>query len=223
MAKIRTICVDTVTQIQENQYMSEIKKPGHDEWKDYSQDLWVFMTELSSLGFENILIIGPPGTGKSSGMMTLPPKTNIWFNVDNKNPVWKGGKEEYGRKDSPKAPYHLVPNSYKDIIDHIKVGLERGMFEEEKYAIITGHTENFKEGALQRVRLKTLGKLNNKMQVEAKLETVLYSSVTMDNGNPTYLLETQNNGFNTCRSPMGAFEGKIPNDYKLIIDTLLNY
>lgn len=29
--KIRTICIDTVTQIQENQYMLDKKKPGHDK------------------------------------------------------------------------------------------------------------------------------------------------------------------------------------------------
>ena len=32
--KIRTICVDTLTQIQENAFMLDKKKPGHDKWKD---------------------------------------------------------------------------------------------------------------------------------------------------------------------------------------------
>src|SRR5690606_7810255 len=101
--------------------------------------------------------------------------------------------------------------------------LERGMFEEDRFAFITGHTENFKEGSETRVRLKTLGNLNNKMQLEGKLETVLYSVVEMEAGSPVYLLETQNNGYNTARSPMNLFEGKIPNDYNMIIEKLLNY
>ena len=181
------------------------------------------MVELQKLGFELILVVGPPGTGKSTGMRTLPTKTNIWFNVDKKNPVWEGGKTEYGRKDSPKGPFHMIPEVYSEMITHIKLGLEKGMFEDEKYAIITGHTENFKEGAETRVRLKTLGNMNNKMQLEGKLETVFYSAVELENGEPKYILETQNNGYNTARSPMGLFEGKIPNDYGFIIDKLLTY
>lgn len=31
MTKIRTITVDTLTQIQENEYMTDKKKPGHDK------------------------------------------------------------------------------------------------------------------------------------------------------------------------------------------------
>jgi len=105
MTKIRTITIDTLTQIQENEYMYDKSRPGMDKWKDYSVSLYTFMSELQRMGFELILVLGPPGTGKSSGMRTLPSKTNIWYNIDNKNPVWIGGKEEYGKKNSP---LHLI-------------------------------------------------------------------------------------------------------------------
>ena len=89
MTKISTVCIDTLTQIQENQFMLDKKKPGHDKWKDYSQDIYKFILDLQELGFEIALIVGPPGVGKSTGMRNLPSKTNIWYNADNKNPVYR--------------------------------------------------------------------------------------------------------------------------------------
>ena len=223
MTKISTICIDTLTQIQENQFMLDKKKPGHDKWKDYSQDIYRFIIDLQELGFEIALVVGPPGVGKSTGMRDLPSKTNIWYNADNKNPVWQGGRAEYGKKSNPIAPYHVIPKSYKEIIDHIKVGLENNMFEEDRFAIITGHTETYKEGIETRIRLKTLGNLANKMQIEGKLETVFYANVEKEGNDLNYILETQNNGYNTARSPMGLFEGKIENNYNTIIEKLKTY
>jgi hypothetical protein len=224
MTKIRTICVDTLTGIQNEMYMTDQKKPGHDKWKDYGQDIWRLISALQDRGFEIVLILGNPGTGKSTGMRNLPKGTNIWFNADNKNPVWVGGKEEYGTKANPKMPFHLVPKSYGDVIAHIDTGLQKGMFEDERYAVLTGHTEEYKmsNGEIG-TRLKVLGNLATKMQLEGKLETVLYSRVVKENGATKYVLETENDGFNTTRSPMNLFDPVIENDYKFIIDKLLSY
>ena len=220
---ISTICIDTLTQIQENQFMLDKKKPGHDKWKDYSQDIYKFILDLQGLGFEIALIVGPPGVGKSTGMRNLPSQSNIWYNADNKNPVWEGGRAEYGKKLAPIEPYHVIPKSYREIIEHINEGIERGMFAEDRYAILTGHTETYKEGVETRIRLKTLGNLANKMQIEGKLEQVFYANVEKDGDDLNYILETQNNGHNTARSPMGLFEGKIANDYNVIIEALKTY
>ena len=154
-------------------------------------------------------------------MRSLKPKTNIWFNADNKNPVWTGGKAEYGKKFNPILPYHVIPRSYKDIMDHIEEVETRGMFEEEKYAILTGHIEDYKSGVQTKMRLKTLGNMATNMQIEGKLETVLYSDVIKEAGETRYILETENSGLNTARSPMGAFDGIIENDYQFVIDTLM--
>lgn len=221
--KVRSICVDTLTAIQVNQYMTDSSKPGHDQWKDYGQDIYAFVLSLQNLGFEVIFILGEPGTGKSSGMRTLPHNSNIWYNTDNKNPTWEGGKQEYGKKVNPRAPFHIIPTTYQDIIDHIKVGLSRGMFEEERFAFVSGHTETYKVGNDTKERLKTLGKVATKMQLEGKGETVMYSRVEMSAGTPKYILETTNNGFNTGRSHMNMFPGKIDNDYNFIIEKLLAY
>lgn len=221
--KVRSICVDTLTAIQTEEYMTDRKKPGHDQWKDYGQSIYTFMSDIQKLGFEIVLILGEPGTGKSSGMRTLSHNTNVWYNADNKNPVWEGGKQEYGKKNNPRAPFHVIPNSYGEIINHINMGLSKGMFEQERYAFISGHTETYKVGIDTKERLKVLGKLATKMQLEGKMENVFYSRVEMENGKPNYILETQNNGFNTARSTMGLFEGKISNDYNLIIEKLLDF
>jgi len=34
MSKIKTICVDTLTAIQNEEFMRNSKKPGHDQWMD---------------------------------------------------------------------------------------------------------------------------------------------------------------------------------------------
>lgn len=223
MSKVRSICVDTLTAIQTDEYMADRRKAGHDQWKDYGQSIYTFMRDLQDLGFDVVLILGEPGTGKSSGMRTLPHDSNIWYNSDNKNPVWEGGMAEYGRKTAPRRPFHVIPNTYKEILEHIKAGIAKGMFEDHRFAFVTGHTETFKVGNDTKERLKVLGKMATKMQLEGKMETVLYSRVEMDGGRPVYVLETQNNGFNTARSPMNLFDGKIDNDYNLIIEKLLNY
>lgn len=223
MAQIRSITVDTLTGIQNDEYMANQRKPGHDQWMDYGKDIYAFIMQLQQLGFEIIMVLGEPGTGKSSGMATLETKTNLWFNADKKNPVWKGGKLEYGTKNDPIYPYHTLPSTYQEVISLVAEGIANGRFEKLRYAFLTGHTETYKVGLDTKERLKILGKVGTKMQLEGKMETVFYSRVEMVNSTPTYILETQNNGFNTARSHQGMFEGKIPNDYNLVIEKLLTY
>ena len=156
-------------------------------------------------------------------MRTLEPNTNVWINADNKNPVWTGGKQEYGKKFNPRKPYHIIPKTYQDVKNHLIEINNQKLFAEDKYAILTGHIEDNKTGGSMKQQLKTLGKMTTKMQIEGKLETVLYSKVDSSGGENKYVLETQNNGYNTARSPMGLFEPVIENDYKFVLDKLANY
>jgi len=58
---IRSICVDTLTAIQNEEYMRDKKKPGHDQWRDFGADIYTFMGDIQNLGFEIVLILGEPG------------------------------------------------------------------------------------------------------------------------------------------------------------------
>lgn len=220
--KIKSICIDTLTALQINQWMSMKQKPNYDKWFDFGKDIYTFLLDLQKLGFNCVLVLGEPGTGKSTGMKTLEKNTNIWYNTDAKNPVWKNGKDQYGTKRNPKADFHLIPKNYSDIIGDIK---KRGSnaFVKEPVCFLTAHVETFKQGLETRVRLKTIGQVATKMQLEGKLESVLYAKVEMKDGIPTYLLETQNNGYNTARTPEEMLPNIIPNNYKLIVDALENY
>jgi hypothetical protein len=221
--QIKTICIDTLTSIQENEMSAAAKKPGFDEWYDWGVGIHHFQTQLQELGFTNILIIGEPGVGKSSGMKTLDSNSNVWYNADNKNPTWLGGSKEYGKKTEPIPPFHIIPKSYDTIIAHIKALKEKGYLAKDPIAFITGHAESYKLGKEARTRLKTLGKLANKMQIEGKLEIVLYAKAIKENGPVEYILETQNDGSNTARSNEGMLPEVMPNDYKVIRDAVAAY
>lgn len=220
--KIKSIVIDTLTAIQSNEYMTDKRKPGHDKWKDYGQAIYTFIYELQKRGFEIVYILGEPGTGKSSGMRTLEPDTNIWYNADAKNPTWIGGKEAYGRKVNAIKPFHIIPESYEEIISHIDKGLSKDIFEEDRVAFVLGHTETYKAGDEVRERLKVLGSMASKFQLEGKAENVMYSKVKREGNGVSYILETQNNGYNSARSDMGKFEPTIENDYQLILNTILD-
>lgn len=219
--QIRSIYIDTLTGIMNEMYMTARQKPGFDKWFDWGADIWKLVSTLNNRGYECIFLLGEPGTGKSSSMRNLPHNSNVWFNADMKNPVWLGGKEEYGTKFQPRLPYHVVPKNYADIINHLDLLEQRGMVADEKFAILTGHIETYKSGNETNQRLKVLGNLSTKMQLEGRAETVLYCSVNPDvESNDRYVFETQNNGFNTARTPMGMFAPVIPNDINLVLDTL---
>ena len=85
---VRSIVVDTLTGIMDELYMTDSVKPTHDIWKDWAQTTWGFCSALQDMGFELILVVGDPGTGKTLGIRTLPEKTNILYNSDNKNLLW---------------------------------------------------------------------------------------------------------------------------------------
>lgn len=237
MKKIQTIVVDTVNAIQNNQYMSMLDKKTmvtRDKWKDFGVDVYMFMVEyLQNTGFEVVLILGYEGTGKSFGIKTLEPGTNIWFNPDRKNPTFKevefGGKKfparkVYGTKVKP-TKYMMMPKSYQEITDYIDSIKGQGLLAEQPVAFLLAHIEDYAvpEGE-RRQRFKTLGNLATKMNIEGSVEYCLYSKVIVDGDKIEYKFDTQNSGSNTARSSEKAFETRyIDNDLNKVYQAIINY
>lgn len=219
--KIESIVVDTLTGLQVKQWMSMSKKPDYDQWFDFGKDIYIFMIELQKMGFELVLILGSPGSGKTFGMKSLDPESNIWYNTDAKLPSFKGGRKAYGTLKAP-SKNHVLPSTYSQIIADIK-GRGKDAYGELPIAFLTAHTEDFKSGRDSRVRLKTLGKVATKMQLEGLCNNVFYTRVDTEEGAPKFVFETQNNGFNTARSYEEMLPDIIPNDYQMILEAIQNY
>ena len=78
----------------------------------------------------------------------------------------------------------------------------------------------------RKVKAKTVGKMiDNALTLEGLFSIVLFGKVRKeDDGTLSYGFETQNNGENTCKSPMGMFEDFfIPNDLQHVKDCMQKY
>lgn len=75
-------------------------------------------------------------------------------------------------------------------------------------------------------KAKTIGKMvDEKLTLEGLFSIVLYGKAYMDkDGQMQYVFETQTDGNNTCKSPMGMFESaEIPNDLQLVKEAIMKY
>ena len=87
------------------------------------------------------------------------------------------------------------------------------------------HTEDYvgKDG-MGRQRLKTNGAKLTKLNLEGLTTYTLYSAMTKGVESTEYTFETQNNGYNTARSPEGVFEGfAIENDLEKVTKAIIDY
>lgn len=77
----------------------------------------------------------------------------------------------------------------------------------------------------RKVKAKTIGKMvDNVLTLEGLFSIVLFAKSKKSKDGIDYLFETQTNGENTCKSPMGMFETRdIPNDLQLVREAINNY
>lgn len=226
--KIRSICIDTLTTIMKNQVYDDWSGKGgikYDEWKDYGVELNQFVRALKDRGFILAGISGYEGTGKSFGMKTLKPNTNIWFNCDDKECTFKGGKQQYGTRANP-TKYNLIKQSktYHDMIGVVDKLITSGMLEPNPFAFLIAHVDDYKSGDQTRQRMKIMGKVS-KNGLEDMLTMNYYTKVSPDGmGGAKYELLTGNTGFNTGRTMESQHDSlTIPNDFNLIIQSFDNY
>lgn len=235
--QIKTIVVDTLNAIQNNQYMGMLDKKTmvtRDKWKDFGVEIYAFMVDdLQRLGFEVVLVLGYEGSGKSFGLKYLEPGTNIWYNADRKNPTFKdvefasqkfNARKVYGTK-IQQTPYMVFPTTYSDITNHIEGIQKQGLLAEKRVAFLIAHVEDYKsEGGEMRQRLKTLGGLASKMNIEGSVENCFYTKINPLGDKVEFKLDTVNTGTNTGRTLEQAFESRyIDNNYQLIYDAIVNY
>jgi len=226
---------------------------------------------------EKILVLGTPGSGKSTAIESLDPITTFVICCDKKGLPFKGWKKNYKTVLKDNGKIDLIASNYYEssnpaivqglikavseqrpdikviIIDTITAmiedeymnrikekGFERfndlaldifktlvnitDNLREDLTVIFLGHTETtMDEEGVRQTTFKVIGGklIGEKITPESRFNYVLYSEVVMKDGVPTYWFSTQSNGKNTCRTSKGVFTDlKIPNDYKLVVDTI---
>lgn len=224
MSKYRTVIVDTVNQLMNDQHVAlmEAKNRGatYDEWRDFGVDVLDLYHFIKSLpNTIPIQILGYEGTGKTVGGSFLNPEETYWLNIDKKPLTFKGARQMY----SADKKNYAVPTGYKEVKDAIKA--IHSVSKTPLVVFILGHIEDYKaKGDVVRQRLKTLGKLASKYNIEGALSHSYYTHVDEDlkHLDPNrYQLRTVSVN-DTARSPMGMWETEfIPNNLQLIVDKVV--
>lgn len=91
---------------------------------------------------------------------------------------------------------------------------------------LTHSEETVDNKGRRKTKAKTIGKMiDEKLTLEGLFSIVLYGKVKRDkDGELEYVFETQNDGSNTCKSPIGMFESAdIPNDLQLVKEAIIKY
>lgn len=107
---------------------------------------------------------------------------------------------------------------------HKVVQTAKSLRENLNVAILTHSEEYMDSSGIRKQKIKTIGKLlDNQVNLEGMLTTVLYTDVENTPEGNKYSFLTQNKN-NSGKTPKGMFEDlKIPNDLKLVFDTITKY
>lgn len=195
-----------------------------------------------------VLILGESGSGKSTSLRNFDPEEVAIFNVAGKRLPFKK-KMPYVIDTSS---YSTIEKKLKEakfkryVIDDSQYLLSFELFEKAKqtgYGKFTDIAVNFQnliativndtpadcivyilhhveETDGGRIKIKTVGKmLDNQLTLEGLFTIVLMTKYS----NKEYKFVTQTDGTTPCKSPMDMFELEIPNDLKMVDETIRKY
>jgi hypothetical protein len=220
------VIVDTINAVQNDLYMSMLDRNEmvtRDKWRDFGTDIYMLMDDVKKLkNTEIVLVLGYEGSGKSFGIKGLDPNTTMWLHTDKKGITFKGGRQNYKKEFKNYFDTELI--NYDEVAKYIK-GCHTKRIQTKPFVVfILGHIEDYKVETQTRQRLKVLGNLATKMNIEGSVTHCYYTYVNKTHNSVEYKLRTVNTGFNTGRSLEGMFkEELIDNNFQLILDGINNY
>ena len=103
--------------------------------------------------------------------------------------------------------------------------MPKDMREDLTIFFLTHSEESTDINGHRKVKAKTVGKMiDNALTLEGLFSIVLFGRVKKTEDGLEYGFDTQNNGENTCKSPMGMFDSPfINNDLQLVKDCIIKY
>jgi len=103
--------------------------------------------------------------------------------------------------------------------------MPKDMREDLTIFFLTHSEESTDVNGHRKVKAKTVGKMiDNALTLEGLFSIVLFGKVRKTEDGLEYGFDTQNNGENTCKSPMGMFEESfINNDLQFVKDCIIKY
>lgn len=195
-----------------------------------------------------VLVCGSSGSGKSTSLRNFEADEVSIFNVAGKplpfrkklptlnNATYPQIEKLIMRKDGKKA-YVVDDSQYLMAFESFEKANQRGY---DKFVDIAVNFKNLITTAIMHtpkdtityflhhceladdgnLKAKTLGKmLDNQLVLEGLFSIVLYTKVDSEG----YWFITNNDGTNTAKSPMDMFPKKIPNDLKMVDETIREY
>ena len=211
--------------------------------------------------------MGESGSGKTTGLRTLPPAETFYCDCDKKGLNWKGWRDQYNSKNKNyiSSDSFSIVAQYMDRVNteeqfkHIKyfvidtlnglmvaeemriLAMQSGdkrsawsdlaqngwaiinkalTLRDDLTVIILCHSETISDdNGIIRTRIKTNGRKLEKLVLESKMTTVIWS--VRQDGKYKYILSADGS---TCKVPLGAFDQtEIDNDIMLVIKALEEY